>query len=113
MTWASIGPAATVIIPAVLAFLASRIGKAGEREGALIVRLQDEIKRRDDRDRERDAKDRERDAAIERLTRQVTYLLRLEGLWDVHATRLEGQITDLGGVPIPRPAALAAQIEED
>ncbi len=106
MTWASIGSAATVIIPAVLAFLASRIGKAGEREGALIVRLQDEIKRRDDRDQERDAK-------IAKLIKQVNYLLRRDGLWDVHATRLEGQITDLGGVPIPRPAALAAQIEED
>jgi len=106
MTWASIGSAATVIIPAVLAFLASRIGKAGEREGALIVRLQDEIKRRDDRDRERDAK-------IAKLIKQVNYLLRRDGLWDVHATRLEGQITDLGGVPIPRPAVLAAQIEED
>ena len=106
MTWASIGPAATVIIPAVLAFLASRIGKAGEREGALIVRLQDEIKRRD-------VKDQERDAKIEKLIKQVNYLLRRDGLWDVHATRLEGQITDLGGVPIPRPAALAAQIEED
>lgn len=106
MTWASIVSAATVIIPAVLAFLASRIGKAGEREGALIVRLQNEIKRRD-------VKDQERDAKIEKLIKQVNYLLRRDGLWDVHATRLEGQITDLGGVPIPRPAALAAQIEED
>lgn len=79
--------------------ITSRIGKAGAREHSIIDQLQEDLK----------AERAERTALAARvddLWTRVQALTVRESLWEVHAVRVEAQVTALGGTPVARPAEL-------
>lgn len=94
------------VVPVVVAVIgtygtawATRVGRKGDRENALLDQYQED--RREDRERI-DALSKK----VDQLERELHELLRRDSLWQVHAERVEAQVITLGGVPAPRPAGL-------
>ena len=80
-------------------FITARVGKTGSREINLINELQEQVKS------EQDAR-RSLSARVDELFARVNSLMTRDVLWEIHATRIENQVTTLGGTPLPRPTEL-------
>lgn len=87
-------------------WLTARTGKKGDRERGLIDRLE---KRLDEEIAERAGMQTQitsQQGQLEKLARQIARFLHRDMLWDFHTTRVEDQVSQLGGTPYPRPAGL-------
>ena len=80
-------------------YITARIGKTGSREINLINELQEQLKA------EQDAR-RTLSIRVDELFTKVNALLTRDVLWEIHATRIEAQVVNLGGTPVSRPREL-------
>ena len=69
------------------------------KHGSAYDQLQEDNKRLTDRVDELTAR-------VDELFAKVQSLTVRDGLWQLHAVRLETQVVDMGGTPHERPAAL-------
>lgn len=91
------------VVPAVLAVIVAYVGartnRSGSRENALIDQLQEQLAT--------ERGEREKlSTKVDAMAVQLQSLVSRDGLWHVHAIRVEAQVTDLGGTPHQRPALL-------
>ena len=92
-------PLVVGVIGSALTWAGIRYGRRGSREIAMIERLEASQARADE-------KIEELERNLEVVRREMQTLILRDGLWQVHAERLEGQLRELDEEPHPRPAAL-------
>ena len=99
----------TALIVGILAvvgyYVTARIGKTGAREINLINELQEQLKSEQEERRSLGRR-------VDELYQQVNSLMTRDVLWGIHVARIEAQLVNLGGTPIPRPAELTAHIHK-
>lgn len=97
-----LGPIVVAVITVGGGFLVQRLGRKGDRENALIEQIQEE------RDKVRARLDA-LEIEMRKLEAEVRRLLTRDAKWDIHATRVEAQVVELGGEPHPRPPELVSE----
>ena len=87
-------------------WVVARVSKPGTRENAIIDQLQQDLGAERSEREKMSARLDSQQGQIENLATQVSRLLHRDLLWDFHATRVEGQVEQLGGTPYARPLGL-------
>lgn len=94
--FAAIGGGVLAIIGTVLG---TRTNKAGARENLFMDQIQEQLAT------ERAAREK-LEERMDLMARQMQHLTNVNGLWSLHAVRVESQVLDLGGTPHERPPLL-------
>ena len=102
------------IILGVLAFagtivaglIAARVGKAGSRENQLIDQLQEQVQLEAEARQRLEERVDKMDAELASLRMERVQLAIIRDTAMVHIDSLEGQVVNLGGIPLARPRIL-------
>ena len=102
------------IILGVLAFagtivaglIAARVGKAGSRENQLIDQLQEQVQLEAEARQRLEERVDKMDAELAALRMERVQLAIIRDTAMVHIDSLEGQVVNLGGIPLARPRIL-------
>ena len=93
-------------------WVVARVSKPGARENAIIDQLQQDLAAERTERQKMTARQDSMEHQQQVLAERVSQLLSRDRLWDFHATRVETQVSELGGIPYTRPAGLHPIVEE-
>ena len=90
----------------VAGLIAARVGKAGSRENALIDQLQEQVQLEAEARQRLEDRVNKMEAELSSLRMERVQLAIIRDTAMVHIDSLEGQIVNLGGIPLTRPRIL-------